>query len=269
MDNDAATGHIPNESHRAQMARALVAGEFFLVYQPVLDLSRGSFTGVEALIRWRHDGVVHVPAEFLDELETSGLMTAVGRWALHTACLQGAEWHMRGYRLALSVNLSTTQLRSASLVDDVAIALGTSHLTPRSLVLEITAYEALAPESTTALHALTQLGVRVAVDDFDPTSDSLEAIASRNISLVKLDRHAVARLGSTSEEEARLHELLEEARSLGLAVVATGVEDALQRRILQAERVVSGQGFLFSAPREAHEIDEYLRGFSIFSGDPL
>ncbi|MDE3083119.1 MAG: EAL domain-containing protein, partial [Acidobacteriota bacterium] len=173
------------------------------------------------------------------------------------------------YRLVLSVNLSTTQLRNASLIDDVAIALSTSHLTPRSLVLEITADEALASESRDALHALTQLGVHVAVDDFDPTSDSLEALAERGISLVKLDRLAVARLGSTNEEEARLHDLLQEARSLGLAIVATGVEDALQRRILQAEHVSSGQGYLFSAPREAHEIDEYLRGFSIFSGDPL
>ncbi len=252
----------------ADLARALVAGEFFLVYQPVLDLSRGRFTGVEALMRWRHDGAVLAPAQFLDELEVSGLIGAVGRWALATACNQGAEWHSRGYRLSVSVNVSARQVASASFLDDVAVALGASRLTPPALILEIgvdDVTEVLAEQ----LRRVGELGVRVALDNFDPDTDSLDAWARSGVGVLKLARDVVSRLHGARGAQTALHELISQADSLGLAVVATGIEDAEQRRALLGEHVVSGQGFFFSQPREALEIDDYLQGFSIFTGEPL
>lgn len=269
MDERNESGPVGRETRRAEFARALVAGEFFLVYQPVLDLSRGSFTGVEALMRWRHDGVVRAPSQFLGDLENSGLIAAVGRWALTTACQQASEWHSRGYRLSVSVNVSALQLHDASLIDDVAIALGASRLAPRSLILEIDANDARDESAQSTLSSLVELGVRIAVDDVDPTSDSLASFSGGLVSIVKLERGAIARLMSSADEIASLHALLDVAREQRLAVVATGVEDVEQRRLLLGEHVASAQGFLFSAPREAHEIDNYLQGFSIFSGEPL
>jgi EAL domain-containing protein (putative c-di-GMP-specific phosphodiesterase class I) len=252
-----------------ELAHALVSGEFFLVYQPMFDLDTSAFSGVEALIRWRHPqrGVL-APAQFLSELESSGVIGAVGRWALATACHQGAEWHARGYRLSVSVNVSSHQLDSVDFVDDVAIAITSSRFSPQALVLEI-AGAALNESAATRLRSLHALGVRVAIDDFDPATSNLEALAAGPVDIVKLDRRVIARLSAQPDSSNELRELVAHAGKHGIRVIAAGVEDADQRRILQVEHVGAGQGFLFAAAHEAHEIDDYLKGFSIFTGEPL
>ena len=252
-----------------ELAHALVTGQFFLVYQPMFDLNTSAFSGVEALIRWRHPerGVLG-PAQFLDELESSGVIGAVGRWALATACHQGAEWHARGYRFSVSVNVSSLQLNSVDFVDDVAIAITASRFPPHALVLEI-AGASLSDSVTARLRSLHALGVRVAIDDFDPTIASIDDLASGPIDIVKLDRRVIARLSAQSSSSSGLHDLVTHAANLGISVIAAGVEDADQRRILQVEHVGAGQGFLFATPHEAHEIDDFLKGYSIFTGEPL
>src|SRR5271167_4253303 len=104
-----------------ELADALARDQFFLVYQPAIDLQTNAFAGVEALIRWRHPkrGVL-APDAFIDELEADGQILPVGRWALQTACAQGAAWHDKGYRFAVSVNVSPRQLESETFRDDVA-----------------------------------------------------------------------------------------------------------------------------------------------------
>lgn len=258
-----------SDDRAPELAHALVSGQFFLVYQPMFDLTTSAFSGVEALIRWRHpERGVLAPAQFLGELESSGVIGAVGRWALATACHQGAEWHSRGYRLSVSVNVSSHQLNSPDFVDDVAIAITSSHFPPQALVLEIAG--ATLNESVSArLRSLHALGVRVAIDDFDPSTSSLDALAEGPVDIVKLDRRVIAGLGTQSATSSDLRDLVRRAETLGIRVTAAGVEDADQRRILQGEHVGAGQGFLFASPREAREIDDYLKGFSIFTGEPL
>ena len=248
------------------LARALVADQFFLVYQPAIDLRTNAFAGVEALIRWRHPtrGVIG-PDEFLAELESSGQIVSVGRWALTTACHQGAEWHVRGYRFRISVNISTEQLHRDEFVDDVAIAVSASRLDPDFLVLEFS-QSAL---TDVRLAHLRSLDVHVAIDDFRPDETSLEGLEQMPIDVIKLDRHFIADIANSTDAVALIHSIVSIARSRGIQIVASGVEDVEQRRRLQLEEVSAGQGFLFSAPREAADIDRLLRDFSIFSGRPL
>jgi len=258
----------PDDS--TDLAHALLADQFFLVYQPMIDLHTNAFAGVEALIRWRHPsrGVLS-PGDFLDELETSGQIIAVGRWALVTACNQGASWHAKGYRFTVSVNVSRTQLRQREFVDDVAIALASSRFDPEQLVLEFSR-RALEDDGAQREHLkrLSALGVHLAIDDVEPDT-SLEQLRDYPIDTVKLDRDFIAALTDSDEAASQVRALVAQARSLGVRVVASGIEDAEQRRQLQIEQVSTGQGFHFSAPHEAAEIDRLLRDFAIFSGRPL
>ncbi|MDE3082854.1 MAG: EAL domain-containing protein [Acidobacteriota bacterium] len=264
-ESSAPSGSAP-EPATNDLARALVADQFFLVYQPAIDLRTNAFAGVEALIRWRHPtrGVIG-PDEFLAELELSGQIVSVGRWALTTACHQGAEWHARGYRFRISVNISTEQLHRDEFVDDVAIALSTSRLDPDFLVLEFS-HNALAE---VRLADLRSLGVHVAIDDFRPDAASLAEIEKLPVDVIKLDRRFIADIANSTDAVTLVHSIVTIARSRGIQVIASGIEDVEQRRRLQIEEVSAGQGFLFSAPREAADIDRLLRDFSIFSGRPL
>lgn len=251
------------------LERALVADEFYLVYQPEIDLQTNGFAGVEALIRWRHAtrGVVS-PAQFIPQLEISGEIVAVGRWALETACNQGAEWHAKGYRFPVAVNTSITQLRDSSFVSDVHRSIRTSRLDPAHLTLEFT-YAALEDSSILAnLKQIRDRGVRLALDDVAPGRPDLAALATLPVDIVKLDRTFVAE-NISSSGATLLHRVVRDARSLKLRVIASGVEDASQRDHLRDEKVDVGQGFHFARPYDVEEIDRYLEDFALFSGRPL
>jgi len=254
------------------LAHALESEQYFLMYQPTIDLQSGAFVGVEALLRWRHPerGVVN-PEEFIPELEASGDIVAVGRWALQTACVQGAQWHARGYRFAVSVNVSPNELEDLEFLDTVETTLEASDFDPASLVLEFSQRVLLNDEehAVSRLVALKNLGVRLAVDDFAPGHSPLANLERLPIDVVKLDRDFIAALSSSSEAASLVHTLVLLARSLNLQIIASGIEDAEQRQRLQFEEVDVGQGFLFSRPHEAAEIDRFLEDFAIFSGKPL
>jgi EAL domain-containing protein (putative c-di-GMP-specific phosphodiesterase class I) len=251
------------------LARALDDEQFFLVYQPEIDLNSNAFVGVEALIRWRHPerGVLS-PDAFVPELESTGLIVEVGRWALMTACAQGAEWHDKGFRFTVSVNISERQFAWSGFVDEVETVIASSRFPAGLLVLEF-AQRTLSSELTDRLSELVALGVRLAVDDFEPGASQLSELATLPISVLKLDRHFVASLADSPEGTELVHSLVDLAKRTKLQIVASGIEDAEQRRRLQLEEVGVGQGFLFSRPHEASEIDRYLEDFSIFSGKPL
>jgi len=254
------------------LAHALDADQFFLMYQPTIDLQSGAFVGVEALLRWRHPdrGVVN-PEEFIPQLEASGDIVAVGRWALRTACLQGALWHARGYRFVVSVNVSLNELEDDGYLDAVEATLIASGFDPALLVLEFSQQALLneAEHSVRRLVSLKNLGVRLAVDDFAPGHSPLANLERFPIDVVKLDRDFIAALSSSTEAASLVHTLVLLARTLNLQIIASGVEDAEQRRRLQFEEVDIGQGFLFSRPHEVAEIDRFLEDFAIFSGEPL
>jgi EAL domain-containing protein (putative c-di-GMP-specific phosphodiesterase class I) len=256
---------------REDLALALDAEQFFLVYQPTMDLQTDAFAGVEALIRWRYPahGVMS-PDSFIAKLENSGQIVQVGRWALETACAQGELWHAKGYRFAVSVNISPKQLESTEFADDVADALSSSRFDPSLLVLEFS-QETLTRDGESTLKRLEpirNLGVRLAVDDFSPDNSPLANLERFHIDIVKLDKNFIAGI-SNSSDAAQIRDLVQLARKLKIQIFASGIEDADQAKQLQDEKVVIGQGFFFSRPHEAAEIDQFLEDFAIFSGKPL
>jgi len=252
-----------------ELTRALEDEQFFLVYQPEIDLHTNAFVGVEALIRWRHPqrGVMN-PDTFLPELESSGLIMEVGRWALATACSQGAEWHDKGFRFTVSVNISAMQFAWDGFVNEVEEVLLSSRFPAGLLVLEF-AQRILDGELAERLVDLAELGVRLAVDDFEPGQSLLSDLEGLPITVLKLDRRFVATLSDSPAGTELVHSLVDLAKNKNVQIVASGIEDAAQRQRLQLEDVGVGQGFLFSKPHEAAEIDRYLQDFSIFSGKPL
>jgi EAL domain-containing protein (putative c-di-GMP-specific phosphodiesterase class I) len=260
----------PISSH--DLATALDSGQFFLVYQPTIDLETNGFAGVEALIRWRHPsrGVLS-PDAFIEELEASGEIVPVGRWALETASSHGAAWHDKGYRFNVSVNISPRQFAYANFYDDVAGALEASRFDPALFVLEFAQGTLTADGATTRerLDRLRELGVRFAVDDFEPGESALDELQDFAIDIVKLDRDFIATLSASEEAASLVHRLMQLSESRHVQVIAAGIEDSDQRAALQNQRVPVGQGYLFSKPHEAEEIDRYLEDFAIFSGKPL
>ena len=248
---------------------ALLAEEFHLVYQPEIDLHTGGFAGVEALIRWYHPirGVLS-PAEFIPALEENGQILDVGRWALETACFQGAEWFAKGYRFPVAVNISRQQLSDSSFVDDVARALRASRLDPAYLTLEFSFASLDGENALSHLREIHDSGVRLAIDDFAPGHPDNATLATLPIDIVKLDREFVAE-HSTLSGDSDIHALVHDARGLDLRVIASGVEDASQRDQLRDEEVDIGQGFHFARPYEVQEIDRFLEDFALFSGRPL
>ncbi|MGD0881649.1 MAG: EAL domain-containing protein [Acidimicrobiales bacterium] len=243
------------------LRRALESDQFFLLYQPVVDLASGAFTGVEALLRWRHPtrGVVQ-PDEFIPELEASGLIVPIGRWVLNEACRQGAIWQGRGHQFTVSINVSAKQVELDQFVDDVREALDTTGFDPARCILELTESTLMHDvEGTVArLTFLKTLGVRLAVDDFGTGYSSLAYLRQFPIDVLKIDRSFVAAVAETEEAAALVHSMVLLGSALHLETVAEGVENNAQRRHLAAENVDTAQGFLFARPLEVADVDELL-----------
>ena len=272
MDSDSS---IPEASHNgdrevARVTAALEDNQFFLVYQPEFDLQTNAFVGVEALIRWRDpERGVLAPKDFLSALEADGEIIPVGRWTLLTACLQGSEWHDKGYRFSVSVNVAIQHAEREEFYSDVAGSLATTRFPPTLLVLEFPRTVLGAdPMSLQRLGRIRELGVRIALDDFEPDHSLIEDLNGAPVDIVKLDRDFIADV-TRAPSAQQIADLVHEASVRHIQVVAAGVEDAEQREILRVGNVGVGQGFHFSRPREAPEIDQMLLDFSIFSGKPI
>lgn len=240
---------------------ALEGGQFFLVYQPTFDLETAGFTGVEALLRWRHPerGVVQ-PDEFVPALESGGLIVPVGAWVLHEACRQGASWARSGHRFTMSVNVSGRQLDRDRILDDVQDALSMSGLEPGQLLLELTETTLMHDVEATVdrLEALKALGVRIAVDDFGTGHSALAHLKQFPIDVLKIDRTLVAGITESAESAALIHTLVQLGKVLGIETVAEGVETSDQVTLLQTEEVDGGQGFHFAYPMTAGDLSDLL-----------
>jgi diguanylate cyclase (GGDEF)-like protein len=240
---------------------ALQADQFFLLYQPTVDLSSGAFTGVEALLRWRHPtrGVIQ-PDDFIPALEVSGLIVPVGRWVLEEACRQGAVWERQGHRVTVSINVSAKQLDRDQIITDVSDALTNSGFDPFLCVLELTETTLMhnVDETVGRLTLLKALGVRMAIDDFGTGYSSLAYLRQFPIDVLKIDRSFVSGITETSEAVALVHAMVQLGKALGLETVAEGVENDGQRMQLAAENVDTAQGFLFARPLDAEAVSRLL-----------
>jgi predicted signal transduction protein with EAL and GGDEF domain len=240
---------------------ALDGNQFFLLYQPTVDLSSGTLTGVEALLRWRHPtrGVIQ-PDEFIPALEASGLIVPVGRWVLHEACRQGAAWQRLGYHLTVSINVSAKQLERDRIVTDVLASLFSTGFDPAFCILELTETTLMhnVEETVGRLAQLKELGVRIAVDDFGTGYSSLAYLRRFPIDVLKIDGSFVAGISETTEAVALVHAMVQLGKALGLETVAEGVETEDQRAQLVLEDITTGQGFLFARPLEVGAVNRLL-----------
>ncbi len=243
---------------------ALDRGEFFLVYQPTLDLRRMIPTGVEALIRWRcpSRGVVQ-PNDFIPVLEDSGLIVAVGRWVLAQACAQSASWRRAGFPVGVAVNVSARQLDSDDFIDTVEAALVSTGVEPHALTLEITETALMrnADETARRLRAVKALGVRIAIDDFGTGYSSLAHLQRFPVDALKIDRSFLSQLAENAEGETLLRTLVQLGKALSIETLAEGIERATELALLQEENCDSGQGFLFARPLDVAEAESFLRNW--------
>jgi diguanylate cyclase (GGDEF)-like protein/PAS domain S-box-containing protein len=247
-----------------ELRRGLEHGELRVVYQPVVELASGSVSAVEALVRWQHPqrGLLD-PVDFIPVAEDSGLIGALGDWVLAAACRDGAAWQRRFPRpepLLVCVNASPRQLANAAFPARVADAMGRHGLAPGSLALEITESvlmeEAHAP--VTVLASLREYGLRLMLDDFGTGYSSLAYLKRFPLDVLKIDRSFIAGLGRDEEDSAIVAAIVQMARTLGLTVVAEGVErpEQLERlRELDCDRV---QGRLIAEPMPAADVERLM-----------
>jgi len=253
-----------SRSLRAELQRAVEEEEFVVHYQPVMDLRTGSITGVEALVRWNHPqrGLLP-PSEFLDEAEVSGHVVHIDRWVLREACRQVRWWQQsipEAEHLSVHVNLSARQLQHPGLAEEIGEVVRVSGLTASDLILEITETTLVqdAEAAASELTKLKELHLRLALDDFGTGFSSLSHLHQFPIDIIKIDRSFVAALGSHGRRPELVEALVGLGRTLGLVVVAEGIEDAAQLEYLRSIGCDRGQGYLFAKPLPAEQLAKFL-----------
>jgi diguanylate cyclase (GGDEF)-like protein/PAS domain S-box-containing protein len=246
----------------ADIGRALANEEFFIEYQPIVDLGTRSLLGVEALVRWRHpEAGVLMPARFIQVVEECGQIDKLGRWVLGRACRDLCAWRRSvagGSGLRLAVNISARHLQHGELVHDVAQALQESGLEPGNLVIELT--ESTIMYNTDAnlerFHRLKALGVRLAIDDFGTGYSSLSYLHRFPIDILKIDRSFVSSLTNSENGPELARAVVTLGETLGLDTVAEGIELEPQVAALLALGCVAGQGFLFARADSLEELSK-------------
>ncbi len=238
-------------------------GELSVVYQPIFRLDGARITGAEALLRWNHPQLGMVPpAVFIEVAEQSGLIEALGRNVLERACNDAARWKSaNGERPFVSVNISPRQLRSGELPDVVGNALRSSGLRPEQLHLELTETAVLVDENqaSTLLSRVRATGVKVWLDDFGTGFSGLSHLRRVPVDGVKIDRSFVADVLRDPDDLALTTAIIAMAHSLGITVVAEGIETEGQYQVLLERGCDQGQGFWFGRPMGAAEIAEKLQ----------
>ena len=245
----------------AEIDKAVRDAQFFLHYQPIVDLRSGYLLGVEALIRWKHPerGMI-APADFIPTAEETGQIVPLGRWVLAQACREVKVWQAHlpeGRQVRVSVNVSAVQLSKSDICADVERALEISEIDAGCLVIELTE-NALMHNSESVLATLTglkKLGVRIAIDNFGTGYSSLAYLHRFPIDILKIDRSFVERLGGVDGGEDFARAIITLGGTLNLEIVAEGIELEHQLRGLIGLGCVAGQGYYYARPGLLHELD--------------
>ncbi len=241
--------------------RGLERREFELFYQPKVDLVSGAVVGLEALLRWNSSemGLVS-PAEFVPLAEETGLILPLGEWVLSTAVKQAKEWRDKGFDLSIAVNLSARQLQQPGLAETILSIVDGSGLEPQHLNLEITESSVIqnAEPAIATLKELRNKGMQVSIDDFGTGYSSLSYLKTLPIDVIKIDRSFVKELPANADDAALTVAIISLGHNLRLKVVAEGVETEEQRQFLQRVRCDEYQGYFFSRPLPAGEIEALL-----------
>jgi diguanylate cyclase (GGDEF)-like protein/PAS domain S-box-containing protein len=251
---------------------ALKKEEFFLVYQPQVDLTSGTITGLEALLRWRHPEVGLIsPGDFIRVAEETGLIVPIGEWALRTACSQAMTWQQAGFPpLRMAINISGRQFDQPDFIDTMDSVLRDTGLDPRWLELELTESIVMenVPETIMTLTDLKVRGINLAIDDFGTGYSSLSYLKHFPFDRIKIAQEFVRDIPTDPEDSAIVEAITGMANSLGLEVIAEGVEKQVQLDFLRACHCHEMQGFLFSRPMSALQVTQLFKKM-VGEGDKL
>ena len=266
-EQDAAT--LERHQLRADLETAVDDGQFVVYYQPIVELSSGRVTSLEALVRWEHpERGLLLPDRFIDLAEETGAIVPLGRWVLEEACKRTRAWHreLPGSPISVSVNLSPRQVREPGLVDDVAHALDQSGLAPEFLVLEITENVLLEQAELVeqTLRALKATGVRIAIDDFGTGYSNLGYLRDFPVDILKISKPFVDGVGKDDPEGSALaRSIIKLGDNLKLQTVAEGIELAGQLSDLQKFGCDCGQGFFLARPVASPSVAGMMEDLSI------
>ncbi len=244
------------------LRRALLNHEFVLHYQPQIELNTGKIVGMEALIRWHHPllGIIQ-PSEFIEIAEEIGLIHSIGEWVLRTACRQNKAWHDCGYPdLMMSVNISSVHFQQVNFFETVKGVLDETGLQPHFLEIEIT--ENMISEMIKMKQVVTELkslGVRLAIDDFGTGYSSLSLLKYLTIDSLKLDSLFIQDIYTNNNAVVLLKYVVEMAHNLNLQIIAEGIEYEQQIKVLKKYNCDLVQGYFFSKPQQADQIELLLK----------
>jgi predicted signal transduction protein with EAL and GGDEF domain/DNA-binding response OmpR family regulator len=241
--------------------KAIERNELVLYYQPKIDVRHARMVGAEALMRWQRADRLVPPAEFIPLAEETGLIVPMSEWALREAALQAKLWQQRfGFTDSIAVNLPSRLFERSDLIDSIHQAVTIQGVPHRVLMLEITEDNLMKDLQTVipALHRLNEIGVEIAIDDFGTGYSSLAYLTTLPISELKIDRSFVRDLGVTPQSAAVVAAIIALARSLGLRVIAEGVETLRQMEVLHRLGCTAMQGFLFSRPLPPGQLEQWL-----------
>jgi diguanylate cyclase (GGDEF)-like protein len=254
----------------ADLVHALEHDEFFLLYQPYIDLRTAQVVGVEALIRWNHPtfGILE-PSSFISMAERTDIIVALDSWVLDETCRQARVWLDEGLPpLRVSVNLASRDLSNPELFDNIHRALMETGIDPSLLELEITervVLDKVGPARAT-IERLRRLGVRFTIDDFGTGNSSLNRIGAFPVSTLKIDQSFVQVLGPDADNNSLVSAIISMAARLGLDCVAEGVETSVQSRVLLQRGCTTAQGYFFSPPLPAQDIGTMMADISTTDG---
>ena len=253
------------------LRHAVERGELRLFYQPRVACRSNRLLGAEALVRWQHPRLGLVPpARFITIAEESGLIVPVGAWIIDKACRQQAEWRDRWLGdIPVSVNLSAVQLRDPSLLEQLETTLKARRTQPRMIELELT--ESLLMENVDSnialFHALKALGIVLSIDDFGTGYSSLSYLNRFPIDKLKIDQSFVRDMLDDTNDLAITRAIIGLGHTLGLKVVAEGVEHIEEKQMLAAAGCDELQGYLFSRPLPEDEFARWIKANAALAGD--
>lgn len=246
-----------------ELRSALERNEFSLHYQAKVDVKTNAIIGVEALLRWQNPTLGSVPpTQFIPVAEETGAIIPIGRWVLKTACAQNAAWQKQGLpAICMAVNLSVGQTEDSHLIGDIKAALKDNSLAPHLLELEITESMLMSnpPRMIAALAKIKKLGVRLSIDDFGTGYSSLAKLRHFPVDTLKIDRSFIRNIPENAEDKAITQAIIVMGESLGLTVIAEGVETEEQLKFLKDQACDEIQGYLFSKPTDADRFADLLR----------